>query len=63
MKHGYNCLIFQPIDAKAIGKNNWTNFECHVEVWTNKECKNNTSRMMVFHLECQRFILKLNNVI
>jgi hypothetical protein len=39
MNDEYVCLVFQSTSAKKIDKTNWTNFECHVKVQPNKECK------------------------
>jgi hypothetical protein len=40
---GYVCLSFQPISDMMNDSINWTNFECHVQVQTKKECKNDIS--------------------
>jgi hypothetical protein len=39
MKGGDICLILKPINAKMVGKKNWTNLKCHVEVKTNGESR------------------------
>jgi hypothetical protein len=39
MKGRYECLGFQLISVIMEIQINWTNFECHVQVQTKKECK------------------------
>jgi hypothetical protein len=39
MKGGYRCLVLKAINEKMVGKTNWTNLKCHVEVKTNREVR------------------------